>query len=171
MCLASNKSRTIRLSAIARLRISAISVNVVVENQLFAGFDVALGKYAHAQFLPDDPFIDVAVRIAGVVAESPKVALFGSIDKLALAQGHEIEMLDALVIILNCSASECWLIDYFSDVLEDKIIWLQVSIYTEAVAFFLSLDHRDVGVLFALEALILAADATIAVAIDTFQFR
>lgn len=63
LSLAAQKARTIWLAAITWLRVCAVPVNVVVENELLASFDVPLGKYAHTEFIADHPFIDVAIGV------------------------------------------------------------------------------------------------------------
>jgi hypothetical protein len=123
------------------LGVGAVSVDVVVENQLLAGFDVSLGKNAHAQSLADDPFVNVAVWSARVVTEASKVSLFRGIDEFALRQGHEVEMFDTFLIILDRAPPERGLVDHLADILENEIIGGQVSVHPQAVALFLGLDH------------------------------
>jgi hypothetical protein len=104
------------------LGVSPVAVHIIVENQLLAGFDVSLGKNAHAQLLTNDPFVHVAVRIARVVAKSAEIALLRSVNELVFRKGHKIKMLDAFFVIFNRAFSERRLIDDFADVLENEIV-------------------------------------------------
>ena len=91
-----------------------------------------------------------------MVAEPAEVALFRCIDKLTLGEGHEIEVFDAFLIILVHAPPESRLRDDFTNVFEDEIIRLEIIVSTQAEAFLVSLDDRDIGVDFSLEALVLA---------------
>ena len=124
LSLASNIPRAIRFTTITGLWISTISIDVVIENQLFPGFDVSLGKNAHAQFLTHHPFVHVAIRIARMIAKSTEISFLRRIHELTFREGHEIEMLNAFFIILNRATSKCRLIDDFSDILEYEVIRL-----------------------------------------------
>jgi len=131
---------------------------------------VSLGKNAHAQLITDDPFVHVAIWIAGMIAESTEIAFLRSINEFRFREGHEIKMFDAFFVIGDGSFPECLLIDYFADVLKNKIVRTQISICSQAIAFLLRPDDGYAGVLFALEALILTVYATIAIAINAFHF-
>lgn len=69
-------------------------------------------------------------------------------------------MLDALLVVLEHSASECGLVDDLANVFEDKVVGLKVIVRAEAVALFFGLDYGDAGVLLPLESLVLATIAT-----------
>jgi hypothetical protein len=168
--LPTNVSRTIWLATVASLWISTITINIVVENQLLARFDVPLGKNAHAQLFSHHPFVHIAVWVAGVITEPAEVPFPCRINKLGFIEGHEIEMLDALLVILNGSPTERWLVDNFANILENEVVSTQINIGSQSVALFLSFDYGYVGVLFALEALILTSPATRAISVDAFQF-
>jgi hypothetical protein len=128
LSFATNEAGTIWFTAVAWLWISTVSVNVVVEDKFLAGLNAPLGKYSHAKFIAHNPFIDVAIWIAGMIAETTKVTLLSRINELALRKGHKIKMFDALLIVLDSSASESRLVDDFSDVFENEIIRVQVRI-------------------------------------------
>ncbi len=168
--LAANKTNTIWLAAVAGLRISAITVDVVVEDQLLAGPDGAGGENAHAQLVANHPFVHVAIGIARVVAKPAQVALFGCVDKLALGQRHKVEVLDALLVVLDHPIPKRGLVNHLAKVLEHKVIGLQVGIRSQAEALLLGLDDRDLAILFALEPLVLATFPAVAIAIDTLDF-
>lgn len=160
--LASDEAGAIRLAAVAGLRIGTVSVHVVVEDQLLASFDAPLGKDTHAQLLADNPFVHVAVGIAGVIAEAAEIALLGRIDELVLREGHEVEMLDAFLVILYRALPKGRLVDDLADVLEDKVVGFQVNIGPEPEALFFGLNDRDVGVLPLLKSLVLAPGTAVA---------
>jgi hypothetical protein len=81
-------------------------------------------------------------------------------------------MLDTFIGILNGAPPERRLIDNFADVLENKIIGVQVSVRPQTISFFLGFNDRNIGVLFALEALILTTFTTVAITISAaFHFR
>jgi hypothetical protein len=104
------------------LRVSAVAVHIVVENQLLASVNVSLGKNAHAQLLTYHPFVHVAIGIARMVAKSTKIALFRSINKFAFRKGHKIKMFDAFFGICVRALPERRLVDDFADVLENEVI-------------------------------------------------
>jgi len=91
-----------------------------------------------------------------MVAKTAEVTLFCRVDELTLGEGHEIEVLDAFLIILVHAPPESRLRDDFANVFEDEIIWLEMIVSTQAEAFLVSLDDRNVGVDLLLEALVLA---------------
>jgi hypothetical protein len=128
LSLATNEASAIWFAAVARLWISTISVNIVIEDKFLAGFNASLGKYPHTKFFAHNPFINVAIWVAGMIAEPTEITLLSRIYEFTFRERHEIEMLDALFIVLDGSASEGRLVDDFSDVLENEIIWLQVRL-------------------------------------------
>lgn len=65
-----------------------------------------------------------------MIAKSTEVASFGSVDELASTEGHEVEMLDAFVIVGNHALAECILGDDLSDVLEDEVVGFEVGVGT-----------------------------------------
>jgi hypothetical protein len=152
------------------LWIRAVTIDVVVEDQLLACFDVSLGENAHPEFVIDYPLVHEAVRIARVVAEPSKVALLRSIYELTLRKRHEVEVLDTFFIILNHASAEISFSDDFTNILENKVASPHVNICAQAKAFLVGLDDCDVGVLFSLEALVFARVAAAAV-IQALHFR
>jgi len=168
LLLSANEARAVGLAAVAGLGVGTIAIDVVVEDELFPRLDVALDEDTHAQLVADDPLVDKAIGVAGVVAEAAEVALFGGVDKLALGQRHKVEVLDALVVVLQHAAAECLLVDDLANVLEDELAGGHVAVGAQAEALFVRLDDGDVGVLLALEALVLALAAARAVA-DTLH--
>jgi hypothetical protein len=98
-----------------------------------------------------------------VVTESTKVSFFGRIDKLTFGEGHEVEVLDAFLIILVHAPPESRLRDDFANVFEDEIIRLEILVSTKTEAFLVSLDDRNVGVDLSLEALVLTAVSAAAI--------
>lgn len=105
-----------------------------------------------------------------MIAKSAKIAFFCSINKHALGEGHKIEVLNALVIVLYRPAPEYGFVDDLSKVFENEVASMQVGIDAKAIAFLLCLDDRYVGVRFALESLILTRIATVTIAIHTLHF-
>lgn len=77
-------------------------------------------------------------------------------------------MFDALLIVLSHPPGKGILPNDLADVFEDEIIRSQISVCAEAVALLLGLKNRDRGVLFMLEALVLAIASALAV-IDTLN--
>lgn len=80
-------------------------------------------------------------------------------------------MLDALLVILNCSLSKGGLIDNLADILENKVIHAQVGIGAQPVSFLVGFDDGDISILPALETLVLASSPTRTISIDTFELR
>lgn len=105
-----------------------------------------------------------------MVAETAEIALFRSVDELAFVEGHEVEVLDALLIVLPHSPGEGILTNDLSDVLENEVIWFEVRVSPQAIALFLCLEDGDSGVLLVLEALVLALGSALAI-VDTLDFR
>jgi hypothetical protein len=138
--LTSDETGAIWFATIARLGVGAIAVHIIVENELLAGFDVSLGKNAHAQLLTYHPFVHVAIGIARMVAKSTEVAFFRSIDEFAFCQGHKIKVLDTFFGICVRAAPERRLVDDFADVLKNEIIGIQISVCTQPVSLLFGLD-------------------------------
>jgi len=101
LCLATDESGAIWFTTIARLRISSISVDIIIENELFACLYISFGEDAHTQSSTNDPFVNITVRIARVVAKATQITLLCRIDELAFIQGHEVEVFDAFLVILD----------------------------------------------------------------------
>ena len=99
-----------------------------------------------------------------MVAEAAKVAFASRVDELTFAQRHEVEVLDALVVVLQHALAELVLINDFANILEDELVRRKIFVCTDAVTFLLRLDYGDVGVLAELETLVLALVAAPAVA-------
>lgn len=162
--LAANEPSTVGLAAVTGLGIGPIAIDVVVENEFLACFDSSFGEDAHAQLVAYDPFVDKAIRIARVVAEAAEIALFGSINKLALGERHEVEVLDALLVILHHASPEGLFFNHLTNILENEITRLQVHVGSESKAFLVGFDDGNVGILPLLKTLILALTATATVA-------
>ena len=126
--LATNEASAIGFAAVARLRVGAVSVDIVVEYELLASFDFPLGKNSHSKLISHHPFVDIAVRTTGVIAEPAQVSFLCSIDEFAFRKGHEIEVLDPFFIVLNHAPSELGLIDDLSDIFEYEITGSKVGI-------------------------------------------
>jgi hypothetical protein len=162
--LAADVARAIRFGTIARLWISAVTVDVVVENQLFSGLNSSLGENAHSQSISDYPFVHIAIGIAGVVAKATEITSLRSIDKLALRQRHEVEMLDALFVVLLHSSSKDVFADHFTNIFENEIVRPEISVGTKPESLLLRFDDRNVSILFALETPILTTSTARTVA-------
>ena len=163
-----DETNTIRFTAITRLRIRPVAVDVVVEDQLFTRFDVTLGKNAHSELLAHDPLVDVTVGIARVVTETAQIPPLGRIDKFTLVQRHKIKVLDTIFIVEPHAATELRLGNDFSDVLEYELVRSQVGLGAEAVPFLFRLDDSNICIFSSLESLVLAIGATAAVT-DAFN--
>ena len=104
--------------------VGTVSIDIVVEDELFSSLDISLGKDAHAQLIANHPFVDVAIGITGVVAEPTKVAAFGGIDELASTERHEVEVLNAFIIVGDHSFAEGVFGNDLAYVLEDEFVGL-----------------------------------------------
>ena len=95
--LATNRAHAIGLAAItylsvvseylsdnseAKRRNAPVSVNIVVESDLLAAVDISLGEDPHAQSSAYDPLLHLAIRVTGVVGESPNPAFLGRVNVL-----------------------------------------------------------------------------------------
>lgn len=90
-----------------------------------------------------------------MVAKTTKVTLLRGIDKLALAEGHEVEMFDVLFVILLATSLKQLLSNDFANVLEDEVVRIKICIGSETVALLCCFDNRYVGELLSLETSIL----------------
>ena len=165
---AADEARAIGFAAITWLRVSTVAIDVVVEDKFFPSLDSSFGENAHAKLVADNPFVDIAIRVARVVAKSTKIASFCSIDELALAQGHEIEMFDAFLIVLNHTFSKRGFRNSFTNVFEDEVVGPEIRVCTEAIAFLLGLDNRYIGIKASEKSLVLTRWTTAAI-IRTFH--
>lgn len=59
-----------------------ISVNIIVEGQLFVLLDIPLCKDSHANMIANGPLCDVAVWVTTVVSKTSYATRFRGIDKL-----------------------------------------------------------------------------------------
>jgi hypothetical protein len=98
-----------------------------------------------------------------VIAETTQIALFCGIYKLALGKGHEVEVLDSLVVVLTHATAEGALVDDFANVFEDEIAWSHVLVGAKTETLLLRLYNRDIGILFPLKAHVLAFPTAAAV--------
>lgn len=163
LSLATKETCAIGFAAITRLRVCPIPIDVVVEHQFFSGVDSALGKDAHPQLFANDPFVHVTVGIARMIAEPAQITFLGRVDEHIFLQGHEVEVLDALIVVLVSASLKGSHVDHITDVLIDESVGLDIRIGTKTVSFFLRFDDRHRCVLMVLEALILAVGATAAI--------
>jgi hypothetical protein len=124
---------------------------------------LTLGEDSHAESLAYNPFIDITIWITRMVAESAKVSSFSRIDELTLGKGHEVEVLDAFLVILVHAPPESGLRDDFANVFENEIIRLEVLVSSQTEAFLVGFDDRNVGVDLSLETLILASVSAAAI--------
>jgi hypothetical protein len=101
LCLPTNETNTLFLSAITGLCIIAvtlsaskratererggilpIAIDVVVKRQFFVLLDRAIREDAHPDVLPDRPLCDIAVWVARVIGETTNATAFCGIDEL-----------------------------------------------------------------------------------------
>jgi hypothetical protein len=143
--LTSDPPGTVMFTAVTGCRVATISVRIIVEHQLLPSFDVSRSKNAHAQLLTHNPFVDVAIGIARVIAKPTKITLLRSINNFARGEVHKIKMLETFIGILNCSPTPCWLINDLTQILVNEITIFEISIRAQAVVLLLSFDDRDIG--------------------------
>jgi hypothetical protein len=62
-----------------------ITVDIVVESQLFIFLDVSTSKDSHTNVLPDGPFGNIAIRVTTVIGKSADASSFRSVYKLQKA--------------------------------------------------------------------------------------
>lgn len=91
------------------------------------------------------PFVYVAIWIARVIAESPKVSLLGCVDELPFVQGHEVEVFNAFLVILYHALSKLTLPNDFADVFINKFIWTKASIGAQTIAFLCCLEDGNIS--------------------------
>jgi hypothetical protein len=100
----------------------AVTVDIIVECELFAGFDTPFSKDSHTKLIPHHPFVDVTVWVAGVIAEASHVALACRIYEFTLVERHEIKVFDAFFIVLMHSSAEGVFTNDLANVLENKVM-------------------------------------------------
>jgi len=71
-----------------------------------------------------------------MITESTEIASLCSVDEFTHIEGHEVEMLDALLVILVHSPAEGIFTNNFADMFENKIVGSQIRIGSEAIANF-----------------------------------
>lgn len=125
---------------------------------------MAFSENAHAEFLSNNPLIDITVGIARVVAKTPKISLLSCVHKFALAEGHEVEMFDPLSVILPHAAMERTFVNDLPDVLENKLMRPQILFRAETIALLVGFDYSHARIFSSLESLVLAIRSTTAVA-------
>jgi hypothetical protein len=121
-----DESSAVGLPAVAGLGVRAVSIHVVVENEFLARLNRPLGEDAHAQLLAYHPFIDIAIGVARVVAEPAQITSLRRIHKLPLVQGHEVEVFDALLVVLSHPSSELDLSHHLPNILEDQLVRVKI---------------------------------------------
>ena len=128
MSLTANVSCAIWLTAVTWLWIRSIAVDIVVEDELLARSDLSLGKNPHAQFIADDPLVNIAIRIAGMITEPSKITFFSGINEFIFREGHEIEVLDALIVVLNGPATELSFVDDLTNIFENEFMRIDIGV-------------------------------------------
>lgn len=63
-----------------------------------------------------------------MIAESTEVSFFGRVDKFAFVEGHEVEVLDAFLVILVHAASKSGFRDDFADIFKNEYIGVQIFV-------------------------------------------
>lgn len=162
--LATDVAGAVRLTAVARLRLCSIPIDVVVECELFTSLYFAFGEDAHAETIANHPFVDIAIRITRMIAKPTQISLLRGVDEFAFVEGHEVEVLDAFIIVLLHPLSEGVLANDLANVLVYEVVSSQIGLGSQAIAFLFGFDNGDVHPLFSLEALILACRPTTAIA-------
>lgn len=113
-----------------------ISINVVVEGQLFVLLDIPFREDTHADIVADGPFCHITIWITAVVGETTDSTTFGCVDELnrpntsrcarapnravthlVLLKHHEIKVLNALQRVIPHSLLERRWVDYIPYVL------------------------------------------------------
>lgn len=91
-----------------------------------------------------------------MVAKATEASLLCSVDEFILPQRHEVEMLNAFLVVLHHATAKGRLVDHLSHILVDELVLVEVRVRAQAVALLLRLDNGYIGVEFPLEALVLA---------------
>ena len=98
-----------------------------------------------------------------MITKPTKVSFLRCVDKFVLGKGHEIEVLDALIIVLDSASAELNLINHFTNVFINEVMGVDVGISSQTVAFLFSLEYCNLGICPPLEALVLASGPAAAV--------
>jgi len=61
-----------------------------------------------------------------MIAEPTEIASLCSVDKFTLIEGHEVEMLDALLVILVHPPAEGILTNDLTEIFENKVVCSQI---------------------------------------------
>ena len=99
-----------------------------------------------------------------MVAESAQVPFLCGIYELSPTERHEVEVFDALIMILRHSLVKCSFTNDFSNVFENELISPQARIRAKSKALLFRLNDRDIGKKLALESLVLTCLTASAVA-------
>lgn len=171
LSFATNPANAVWFAAKALLGVVAITVNVVVESQLFSLFDVSFGEDSHSLFIPDRPLCDHAVWSARVIQKPPESSLFCGIDEDVAIECHKVKVFDSLVgIVAHSTLKEGWS-DHLADVLVHERVTRQVVARSNSESLLVSFDNLNVCVLSVLKALILALAPCAAVLRLTFNLE
>jgi hypothetical protein len=126
--------------------------------------DGTLGEDAHAQLLAHNPLVDKAIRIARVIAKTSEVTAFGRINEFTRAQGHEVEVLDAILIILPHALPKLLFRHDLPNIFVYQIAFIEICFRAQPEPLLLGFDDRHRSKLALLETLVLTIGAAAAVA-------
>ena len=140
---------------------AALAGPLVVEGQLRPGVEVAHGEDAGARNAADLPPVDHAVGIAGVVDVAGDSALLPRVDVHVVVEGHDVE--HPLGLVAGEEGVEVLLLDGNTDVLADELPFLHGLHDPQAAALRSGVEHLQLLPLLALDALVAAQVAGLAV--------
>ena len=98
-----------------------------------------------------------------MITKPTKIPFLRGVNELVLGKGHEIEVLDALIVVLDSAAAELNLINHFTNVFVNEVMGIDIRISSQTVAFLFSLEYCNLGICPPLEALVLASGPAAAV--------
>mmetsp|Transcript_10080 Transcript_10080/g.28270 ORF Transcript_10080/g.28270 Transcript_10080/m.28270 type:complete len:523 (+) Transcript_10080:1793-3361(+) len=140
---------------------AALAGPLVVEGQLRPGVDVAHGEDAGAGDAADLPPVDHAVGLAGVVDVAGDPALLPRVDVHVVVESHDVE--HPLALVAGEEGLEVVLLDGNADVLADELSLLHGLHDAEPAALRSGVEHLQLLPLLALDALVAAQIAGLAV--------
>jgi hypothetical protein len=146
-------------AAVALDRVIAVALEVVVEGELLFGRDVLQRVNADAQLAVHHPLLRLAVGRARVVQEPSRVTSLGGVDRLRARQRHEVVVSLLLGFVPVLAQTVLVLVKHLADVLDDELAFSQRLLGEQAVAFLARPPNVQLGVLLALELLVLTFGA------------